>query len=89
MSIRLSNTLPPDTTAKALDDAAGTVLVGDLEIPASDFCELVRYFLSNTNLRDDDPRLLLVEQIRTTGFSDGWGGAGVRMILGATDTGES
>lgn len=36
----------------------------NLEIPMDDFCELVKYVLTNNELAENDPRLPMVEFVR-------------------------
>ena len=46
-----------------------------LEIEENDFCTLIDYFLTNTNLRDkDDPRIKLVEDIKKLEIGEGYNG---------------
>lgn len=40
------------------------ILVGDLYINIEDFCCLVDYFFTNTDLEENDPRLALIEKIK-------------------------
>ena len=66
MSLKLANSKPP-IEAKTFGPGiqvfwmSDTVLLGDYKIPIDDFCCLVEYVLSNTDVRPNDPRLKLVE----------------------------
>jgi hypothetical protein len=40
------------------------VMLGDCEIPMSEFCTAVEYVLSNTDLDLNDPRIGMVERIK-------------------------
>jgi hypothetical protein len=75
MSMTLSESTPKDLTAKTcvvkFEVGEGqrrrreqVIMIGDCEIPMSDFCFLVEYVLTNTDLDDGDPRIGMVERIR-------------------------
>ena len=42
------------------------------EVSFEDFCYLVEYFMENTDLVEDDPRLLLLEKLKKMKIIDGW-----------------
>jgi hypothetical protein len=44
----------------------------DIEIGIKDFCSLVEYVLSNTDLIKDDARLALVKKIKKAKVVSGW-----------------
>lgn len=79
MSLELSFTKPHPIEAKtypSLMPVAGElkrfVQLGDYSIPIDDFCALVEYVLTNTDLDQDDPRLDLVEKIKHLKVVDGF-----------------
>ena len=57
--------------------------IGDYEIDLDDFCQMVKYVLSNTNLAEDDPRIDLVATIKTGEQMLGYGGNGKRIVFSA------
>jgi hypothetical protein len=56
------------------------VRLGDYEISMSDFCEAVLYVLTNTNLEPNDPRLYLVEKIKSMKEVESYNGRGKRLM---------
>ena len=49
---------------------------GNPLIPSDEFCEIIRYFLTNTDFADHDPRLKLIDDIQNRmytlpGFNEG------------------
>jgi len=48
------------------------VIIEDYRINIGDFCALVEYVLTNTDLADDDPRRELVRHIKTYKEVDGF-----------------
>ncbi len=50
-------------------------------ITHADFCELVKYFLANTDLEPDDPRPGLIRLIRTAREVPGWNPGGTRIEM--------
>ena len=77
MSLRLINgTIPDGLEVKTrISRVDPDVRIGNNEISIADFCAMVRYVLTNTDLANaDDPRIQLVEAIkkaeRTTGYDD-------------------
>jgi len=77
MSLQLANSQPP-IEAKTFGPGiqmfgmSDAVLLVDYKIPIDDFCCLVEYVLTNTDVRPDDPRLKLVELIKTAHLVKGW-----------------
>lgn len=71
MSMTLHRTLgKPEAKTYPFDDKVNIYglrpsRAPSLEIPMADFCELVLYALTNTDLRPDDPRLDLIEKIKS------------------------
>ena len=62
MTISLDvGTTPHGLIAKAVD---GVMLIGDYLISDHDFCHLMMEFLTNTNLKPDDPRPNILDEIR-------------------------
>jgi hypothetical protein len=47
------------------------VMLGDCEIPMSEFCTAVEYVLTNTDLDPNDPRIGLVERIKKATVTQG------------------
>lgn len=79
MSLELSYTKPFPIIAKTLpmfmpvaDGLKKFVQLGDYSIPMDEFCILVEYVLTNTDLDPDDPRLELVNKIKHIRIVDGF-----------------
>lgn len=82
MSLELSNSYPDKLSVKTHavhlpvtgrgDDRKQIVLLGDYEIPMEDFCELALYVLTNTDLDPNDPRLQLVNRVKSLRVIDGF-----------------
>ena len=70
MSLELSYSSPQGLSAKTFSSL--TVLLGDYEISMSDFCALVMYVLTNTNLDPNDPRYDLVDAVKKLKITDGF-----------------
>jgi len=70
MSLELSCSSPQGIFAKTF--SSRTVLLGDYEISMSDFCALVMYVLTNTNLDPSDPRYDLVDAIKKLKVAKGF-----------------
>lgn len=70
MSLELAYSKPQGLTAKTF--SSDMVLLGDYNITTSDFCQLVMYVLTNTNLEPNDPRYDLVETIKKLKITDGF-----------------
>lgn len=51
-------------------------------IPADEFCDIIRYFMTNYDLSDDDPRLKLIEDLKKAKVIDGWEEGRQRLSLG-------
>ncbi len=54
----------------------GKIIIGDEVVTNKDFCELVKYVLSNTDLTQNDPREHLVKEICDIKRVEGWEGEG-------------
>ena len=83
MSLILSDTTP-EITAKTHGGHIGSAvnLYGlgfDIEISLEDFCCLVNYVLTNTDLHKDDPRIPLVEKIKNLQLLPGYNPGGTRF----------
>lgn len=52
------------------------VQFGDHEVSMEDFLVAAYYFLTNTDLAEDDPRLSFVSRVRSLGIVRGWNGSG-------------
>jgi len=83
MSLTLDESKPTGLTIKTcgirFEIAKGTskrreqiVMLGDYEIPMSDFCAAIEYVLSNTDLDPNDPRIGLVERIQRSNMVQGY-----------------
>ncbi|HRZ18470.1 MAG TPA: hypothetical protein P5136_00195 [Methanofastidiosum sp.] len=61
-------------------DLRKSVFIGDLEIPIDEFCNLIEYVLTNTDLVDmNDPRLLLTNWIKKTQIIEGYNSGALRL----------
>jgi hypothetical protein len=54
---------------------------GDIDIPMEDFCALIEYALTNTDLFPDDPRLKLIEKIKQADIAEGYNPGNTRIVL--------
>lgn len=80
MSLALNQgTEPQGLLVKTFGPMFAGVHVGDYTISEADFCEVVLYFLINTDLEPSDPRLKLLEQIGRLEQVDGWKDGGKRF----------
>lgn len=50
----------------------GCVVLGDKTISMTDFAEIVLYVMTNTDLEVNDPRLELIEGIKSLKITDGY-----------------
>ncbi len=57
-------TKPNGLCAKTIGVGDEVVFLGDYEITMEDFLVLAHYVLTNSNLKEDDPRLQFVESVR-------------------------
>lgn len=65
MSLLLNNgTIPNELRVKTGFGFDDSVSIGDYELSMDDFCETVTYVLMNTDLKENDPRLKLLETIK-------------------------
>jgi hypothetical protein len=75
MSLELSNSGKIECKAYPKEILNGVIRVGNHEISPDDFCSLVMYFMINTDLAENDPRMELREEISnlivTEGYSSG------------------
>jgi hypothetical protein len=84
MSLELSGTNPlvvarsgiPGTNSINLYDGNS-----EKEIPMDDFCCLVEYALTNTDLLPDDPRLKLIDKIKLASTTEGYNPGNTRIVL--------
>lgn len=53
--------------------------IGNVQISAVDFCQLVLYVLTNTDLKENDPRFHLMNQIAKLNLAHGHNIGGVRF----------
>lgn len=49
-------------------------------IPAAEFCEIIRYFIENYDLIQDDPRLALLEDLKKAHQIKGYNGLDTRRV---------
>jgi hypothetical protein len=52
----------------------------NFDIPMSDFCSLIEYALTNTDLFPNDPRLKLLERIKQATIIEGYNGPSTQRI---------
>jgi hypothetical protein len=78
MSLALELGTKPEGTI-AITPHPRVILIGELEITTDDFCQLVIYVLTNTNLVHADPRLHLMQQLAKLNVINGHGGNGFRL----------
>lgn len=84
MSFRLINgTVPDEIEVKTRPSSIDTdVRIGKYEISISDFCAMVRYVLTNTDLENvDDPRIQLVADIQKAERTAGHDNSAERFVL--------
>ena len=79
MSLALELGTTPEGTVAKTDFDGKFVDVGDIRITTDDFCQLVIYVLTNTNLNQNDPRLHLMQQLAKLNVVTGHGGYGARL----------
>ena len=56
------------------------VYLGNYEISMKDFLMAAYYVLTNTNLREDDPRRQFVECVRSMQEAEGWNGGELKRL---------
>ena len=82
MSLKLNIDSPTIPRVLILPD--GTIAIGDVEeIGPYDFCEMVKYVMTNTDLRPDDPRYRLIEFMGKLKTVEGYNPGGRRFEAGA------
>lgn len=87
MSLVLSDSIPKIIAKTDFFDDIVTIYYRgekdiDIEIPFNDFCHLVEYVLTNTDLRDlSDPRLRLLLKFKNYRLEKGFNANGVRLAL--------
>jgi len=57
----------------------GIITIGGLEVDAEDFCDLVIYFLTNTDLQHHDVRQYLMLRIAELDLIPGYNPGGTRL----------
>lgn len=66
MSLVLEGAVPEvDIKTSNFYPGANKVLIGIYEIPMNDFTAAVEYVLTNTRLEENDPRIRLVERVKS------------------------
>jgi hypothetical protein len=79
MTISLdSGTIPEGLCTSAQDEF---VAIGDYRLSYSDFCFLTMYVMTNTNLRLNDPRVKLLNQMKELTKVVGYDDVGFRLEL--------
>lgn len=86
MSLELSFTEPKGTVAFSRCDKKVTLVsegrqLLTIKMNMDDFCELVRYVLTNTDLEEEDPRRVLVAQIERMAIVEGFNGHGSSRLM--------
>jgi len=56
-----------------------SISIGDVEITNDDFCALIYYFFTNTDLKEEDFRLDLINVIKNSTIVDGYNVGGKRI----------
>jgi len=56
------------------------VRIGDYEVSMKDFCYMVEYVMTNTDLEPDDPRIELKKSIGSMHLVAGFNKSGIRYI---------
>jgi len=56
------------------------VFLGEYQISLKDFLMAAYYVLTNTNLREDDPRRQFVECVRSMQEAEGWNGGELKRL---------
>ncbi len=73
MSLKLNvDTNPPVITSAWEVGGKHTIAIGQEDVGLEDFCELVKYVLTNTDLLPHDPRTELVKKIRKAKVTHGY-----------------
>lgn len=79
MSLVLAGSKPKGLEIKTGFLAGEYVHLGDYEISMEDFCQAVRYVLTNTNIKPTDRRVELVRDIKNCKKVLGWNDEGKRF----------
>ena len=61
----------------------GTVRIGDYVFTYEDFFGIVEYVMENTDLRENDFRISILEQFKSAKIVDGWNKGNKRIYIGA------
>ncbi|MDB4992039.1 MAG: hypothetical protein JWL75_284 [Parcubacteria group bacterium] len=85
MTLHLNQGTTPDNLAVKTQPRLidSDVRIGEYSVSAADFCAMVEYVLTNTDLEDEDPRTVLVERIRGATRVSGHNNGGERLLLSA------
>jgi hypothetical protein len=67
------------TYGRSIGDLWKTVFLGDYEISIEDFVCMVKYFMTNTDIYSGDPRLELLEWMKSLTEVDGFNPKGKRL----------
>lgn len=84
MSLELSGCDPLVIAKSGIPFRNSVLIYGkdtNIEMVMSDFCCLVEYALTNTDLLPDDPRLKLLEKIKQATIIDGYNQGNTRINL--------
>lgn len=80
MSLHLNMGTEPDgLRVKTRGFGKDIVFIGEYEVSIEDFFVLAHYVLTNTNLREDDPRLRFVESVKAMIVFEGFNRGGKRL----------
>jgi hypothetical protein len=84
MSLILSNSGDIHCSARSGGSTRGftedKVFIGDEEIDIKDFCILVEYIFTNTDLEDDDPRIVTANHIKNYAIAEGYNSGNKRFV---------
>ena len=78
MSLELSKS-NVDCKSYPIEILEGYIKIGNEEIDPLDFCELVMYYMENTDLYPNDPRLNLIKRIENLHVIDGFSKGNCRL----------
>lgn len=84
MSLELSGTNPLVVAKSGIPSKNDINLYSkdsDIDIPMEDFCDLVEYTLTNTDLFPDDPRLKLIAKLKNADVTEGYNTGGSRITF--------
>ena len=65
--------------AARYDYVSGYLKIGNTEVSMRDFCDLVEYVLTNSDLEKNDPRVSLIARIANLNVVEGFNYCGKRL----------